>query len=566
MEITETDPGKFQPRETAAATLTDSRRFCKTTPASLPRNRLLPKSSRLRIVTPMKLQAGSAPILRDPYDLWGEATMRKWWKTLGVLAGGLVSLGGLVTSASGQFPPPGGNMQGPPGMMPGMGMGMPPGMAPGMMTSGGGMAPGAFTNNHNQYLRPAEFPNPAVPSPEPASPFSIKDEGFGGAFTELNDPHPRMAPCYTMVLRGEYVGWWVKRERTTANLVTTNSNPFNEVGALNEPHTQILVPAGEGTIDYGRLNGFRATLGLAFGFAPPIEVTGLSFNRNYTVFGEGTPNATGRLLSRPVQVLNIANGPNAGLETAETVTIPNVLNGSVSIVSRFSLWSLEVNTFLNFIETDAMKVDLLLGYRHADLYESLDINSRSGGFTGRVIFGGVQQPAGFSTFVHDNFRTRNAFDGGQGGFRTVITFDRLSFFADAKLALGNTYHTLTIDGTTTLNQGPNDRPTTTLPGGLLALPSNTGFESRSQFSVISEGTFSVSYQLTPHVRVFGGYDIFYWSSVARPGDHLSGVIDARQVPTATIFNGSVGAAPGMPSIIMRDFWAQGFHVGVEIGF
>jgi hypothetical protein len=172
-----------------------------------------------------------------------------------------------------------------------------------------------------------------------------------------------------------------------------------------------------------------------------------------------------------------------------------------------------------------------------------------------------------SESVLDVFRTRNAFDGGQMGLRGILTVDRFSLFSDIKLAMGNTYHTLSIDGRSTLMQLVPNRPQQTLPGGFWALSSNRGIISKNEFSVVPEANLSFSYQLGHHIRLVGGCSILYWSSVARPGDHVSNIIDLRAVPTSDQFNPKIAPiSPRMPAITLRDFWAEGVFVGVEFGF
>jgi hypothetical protein len=430
-----------------------------------------------------------------------------------------------------------------------------------------GMPPGAFSGNPNLAGRSAEFPNPAQPSQEPASPFSIRDDGMPNAFTELIDPRPRVLNPYTATFRGEFLTWWISKGPINADLVTTTTNPAKEIGALGQPNTQILLPASAGAIDYRALYGFRASMGLALGCIPPIEVSGFSFNRNFTVFEAGTSDLKGPFLARPVQVVNVLAAPSIGQESASVIRIPGALNGMISVESRLSLWGIDVNTFYNCIDCDNCKLDLMLGYRHIDLYESFDISTHSGGIAGKVIFGGATFPSGFSTSVLDVFRARNSFDGGQVGLRGIFTVDRVSLFSDIKCALGNTYHTLSIEGNTTLNQPVPGRPTQTLPGGLLALPSNSGIISKNEFSVVPEANVSLSFQLGQHIRIFGGCSVLYWSSVTRPGDSVNNIIDARAVPTLSTFNSKVaGIAPRIPAMSLRDFWAEGVFAGIEFGF
>src|SRR5438128_4265936 len=91
----------------------------------------------------------------------GRLTMRRWRKLLALAAGILGGLGGLAVGASAQFPPPGGFGPPPSGMM-----GPPPDANCGPFGGDAG------------HLAPADFPNPAVPSQEPVSPFSLRTGGM----------------------------------------------------------------------------------------------------------------------------------------------------------------------------------------------------------------------------------------------------------------------------------------------------------------------------------------------------------------------------------------------------
>jgi len=67
-------------------------------------------------------------------------------------------------------------------------------------------------------------------------------------------------------------------------------------------------------------------------------------------------------------------------------------------------------------------------------------------------------------------------------------------------------------------------------GGLLALPSNIGTQTRNRFAVIPELGVKVGYQLTDHIRVYAGYNFLYASSVVRPGNQIDPVINRAQLP------------------------------------
>jgi hypothetical protein len=458
---------------------------------------------------------------------------------------------------------PGGPGMGMPGG-PGMGMpGMPGG--PGMGMPGQGPIRPVFGSEPVPQQGP-DFPNAAPPSGEPVSPFSMKADGNPNAFSDLEDPRARRATPYHFTIRGEYLNWQIDNGKISTPLITTTTQPATQVGALGQSGTRVLLPAGE--YDYGRLPGQRMTVGLASGILPAFEVTGFSINHNATLFSGGSSNATGILLARPVQLADIPVANGAGTEDVEFINVPGVANGSATVVSRLNLWGVEANLFFPICDTDCLHIDFLAGYRHADLNEVIEINSRLGGNLGNVNFNGqIGLPTGFSTSVTDSFKVRNQFDGGQFGVRGVLNISRFSLFTEAKLALGNTRQNLYIDGYSTMYQPVAGRASTTVKGGLLALPSNIGSTSVSDFSIIPEVNATLSYQLGSHVRLFGGYNVMYWSSVARAGSHISSVVDSRQVPTDANFNATFGGiAPTRSSIINDSFLAHGFTVGIEFGF
>ncbi len=533
--------------------------------------------------------------------------MRTWRKTLGLFAGGLISLGSL-SPAFAQFP--GGDMGG-------GGPSQPPAepASPFVMKDEG--APNAFTDLLGVRARqspgftpfaerfrnllpgfllprptpgvPADFPNPAQASSEPVSPFTVQEGGMQNGFTEMTDPHPRpflqslgassllipeflrgptTVEPYCLTFRTEYLNWNITRGPLSTALVTTSTSASDAVpGALGQAHTQVLVGPGDSVIDYSRLNGFRWTVGLATGFLPPFEVSGFSLGRNLTLFQGGTPDATLPYLARPVQFANSPLGPGVPSENVEYVNVPTVANGNISITSRMYLNNIDMNFFVPLCETDCLKLDMMAGYRNTQFGEDLDITSTIGGNTGTVRFNNVTYPSGFSTTAIDSFRAINNFNGGQLGLRGVLSYERWSLFTDLKLAMGNMNSAMTIEGSSSLYENALGHVVQTLPGGVLALPSNSGTVSENRFAVIPEGNFTVSYQLHSNFRVFAGYNLLYLSNVIRPGDHINSVVDSRQIPTDQNYNPSVnGIAPSFPGLVHRDLLAYGFNIGFEFGF
>ena len=61
----------------------------------------------------------------------------------------------------------------------------------------------------------------------------------------------------------------------------------------------------------------------------------------------------------------------------------------------------------------------------------------------------------------------------------------------------------------------------TLPGGILALPSNGGRRSDGEFTAVPEVEIKLGYQVGPYLSCTIGYNFLYWSRVVRPGQRPS---------------------------------------------
>ncbi len=387
---------------------------------------------------------------------------------------------------------------------------------------------------------------------------------------------------YALTFRSEYIGWHLSNGPINVPIVTTTTATpsFSSFGQLGNPGTSILVNSGN-TIDYGWNSGFRLTTGVAIGYLPPIEVTGFYINQTSTVFSGGSLTNPTQLLAIPFQDVQtgfIIPSTGVGTESASVISVPvgsptGAQGGTISVTSQLTFWGFEANAFLALTDPTAIcQISIIGGYRHLQLDETLNINTTVGGpNSSGVLFNGLVQPANiFSTSTTDSFATTNAFDGGQFGLRGVLNMGQWSLFSDVKLGLGETTQTLSINGNSTLNQTTTGRSSLvqTLPGGVLALPTNTANLSAREFTIVPEVNLSLSFQFTPSIRGFAGYNFLYWSRVARPGDAISGTIDSRQIPTSANYTPGISYnGPFAPSQIMqRGFIAQGVFAGIEIGF
>jgi hypothetical protein len=274
-----------------------------------------------------------------------------------------------------------------------------------------------------------------------------------------------------------------------------------------------------------------------------------------------------------VQTAFLIPGTNTGVESAQVVAAPNsalgLLGGTIDISSHVSFWNFQVVTCLPLLQSDVLKVDTLIGYRHLELDDTLNINTQAGGNFGNIFFLGSALPQGvFTNSTFDSFAATNRFDGAQLGTRATLTTARWSLVGEADIALGSSHRTLNISGSSSLNQLVSPRPTQTAPGGIFALPSNSGTLSSSSFTAIPEMSLTLNFQITQRIRLFAGYNFLSWNNVVRAGDYVNPLIDSRQIPTNANYQAGIAYNGPTPAtaLIPRGFIAQGVVLGVEFGF
>src|SRR5690606_8692066 len=101
-------------------------------------------------------------------------------------------------------------------------------------------------------------------------------------------------------------------------------------------------------------------------------------------------------------------------------------------------------------------------------------------------------------------------------------------------------------------------PPANINGGLLTA-GRTGHYSDCVFALVPEVRLGVGYQLTDCARVTLGYNLMWWTNVARAGDQIDLNVNPRLLPPAT--------APAVP-IAIKDstLWIQGVSVGLAFDY
>jgi hypothetical protein len=407
-----------------------------------------------------------------------------------------------------------------------------PGVIPSPIVHGSLLAPTAY-----DFSQPAPVDNVSPPSTEAPSrqtPFKV----WGSV---------------------DYLLWWVKPGPSPNPLVTTGSASDAVPGGLGQPHTMVIF--GEQNLDFGTNSGVRFNGGVWLGDGTLFGIDGSFFGleRRSSSFSASGNTAGSPVLARPI--INAQSGN----ENVYVDSFPGLSSGGVSSVATTQLQSWEINLDTKLFHVSNFGFDVLAGFRALGLNEDFTIQDSivplvSGVFT----FQGnaVNPPSTLADF--DRFHTYNYFYGGQLGTRLTWNFGNLDLTMTAKVALGQNQEVIDVEGTSSLFT-PGAK-TVTVPGGILAQPTNIGRTYRTDFSLAPEGTFNLGYQITPWLRAQVGYTFLYWTNVVRPGTQIDRTVNPTQVPTDASFGTLTGPARPVLTPQLSDFSAQGINLGLEFRF
>jgi hypothetical protein len=372
----------------------------------------------------------------------------------------------------------------------------------------------------------------------------------------------------------DYLHWWLKNAPLPVPLLTTSppstSPSTGSFGILDRPGTEVVL--GNTSLDQGQANGVRVTAGAWLdcfrwpGCRPVgLEVSYFNVGQIAAHVEEHATPIGQPLLARPV--MNALTNS----ETSFVVSAPTLFGGdrnAFKVDTSTQLWGAEANFYAPICGTCNLMVGGLLGFRYLNLEESLDLTQITQPIgQGIEFFEGAPLRQPNALIVRDHFGTRNHFYGAQLGAQATFRYMRLSLDVTTKLALGTVDEVVSIDGSTTargLLIG-----STTVPGGLLALGSNTGKFGRDQFALLPEGMVRLSYQLTDNFAVNVGYSALYISEVARPGHQIDRSVNPNLLPASQTFGQPV-TDPALlrPNFDFHgtDFSAHGISAGFTLSF
>lgn len=387
----------------------------------------------------------------------------------------------------------------------------------------------------------------------------LKTKALGGTafqtdeFFDPDKPHLRRYRFYASF---EYLAWALTGNQAPA-LVTSSSNlAATPPGALFQPGTNVLYGGDAGDLATGISNGGRVKVGMwwnrAQDFATEFTFFGMGNNDTAASFQSfGNPATPYPVLARPF--VNALNNRQAVefIGAPASVNQGNGLAGTVTVSDQTQFYGGDLNARFGIRRGNFWTIDALAGVRNLNLNDTLSINETLHGTGG----------SGDSYVVNESFGAQNSFWGGQLGVMIGLNYNRWALDTTLKVALGQTNVNAEISGNTQIN---SPGVSNVYQGGLLAQTTNIGNYSDNHFSVVPELGFTVGYYLTPRMKVFAGYNLIYWSNVARSGGLIDPVVNPNLIPPGT----PGPAVPARPAqqIQFTDLWAQGVNVGLEFRY
>ncbi|QOZ50758.1 BBP7 family outer membrane beta-barrel protein [Bradyrhizobium sp. CCBAU 53338] len=343
----------------------------------------------------------------------------------------------------------------------------------------------------------------------------------------------------------EYLAWSVTGDKLPA-LVTTApvGTPLGVAGVLGQPTTTVLF--GNSTVNNDWRSGGRITAGYWFDPQRSRGIEASFFGLETIGTGFAADSGAYPILTRPF--INVLTG----LPDALIAGFPGVSTGSVNasetsrLLGAGALYRQDLN-IQGLGMWSGQRISALIGYRYLRASDTLWITDTSTSLA-------------FGTFTPtDNFKAASNFHGLDLGLAGDWRNGPWSLEWRGKVALGAVFNTADVSGSTTSTVAA---VTTTVPGGFLALASNSGHFSQTKFAVVPELSLKAGYQIAPAWRLTVGYDVLYWTGVQRAG----GLIDTTVNPSLVPPGPPAGPTRPLPVMNTTNLLAQGFSFGMRYNY
>jgi hypothetical protein len=242
--------------------------------------------------------------------------------------------------------------------------------------------------------------------------------------------------------------------------------------------------------------------------------------------------------------------------------------GGYTTQSTFRMWGAEVNPLEVLLAGDTTSaLHLILGFKYQYLNESYSILDNSTAINaGTVNFQGNSFGAGWSTSVLDRANSSNNFYGGNIGLKWHGELSSFTYDITGKVAFGGNEEVVDLYGSSRL-YGPQGQLYGATPGGLLALPSNSGKFDTYKFAVLPELNVQLGYKIIQGVEVHVSYNLLYISSVVRAAEQFGErTVNSGYVPTSPNYGILSSSAAPVPYLQRTDFTAQAVGFGLTLTY
>lgn len=341
----------------------------------------------------------------------------------------------------------------------------------------------------------------------------------------------------------EYMHWWTDGS-DVPSLATTGPAGAAQADAGVLPGATTLF-GGDKLFDEDTSGG-RYALGMWLNPARSvgIEITWISFDDDDS-FAASSGDFT--ILARPFFNVDL------GAEDSRLLTFDSLVNGNLSIDANSDFESFEVSLRRIASTSFGARSDFLIGYRRANLDESLRISESTTSIAGAT--------DGTTFDLFDQFNVENEFHGGEIGYHYEgAAIGCWSMELLGKIAFGNTTSRVGIAGQTTTTAA--DGSSSTADGGLLTQNSNIGSFTDDEFSTLTELGISFNRQFKCGFGIKLGYTFLNWSDVARVTEQIDRSVNPTQIAPGTL----TGAARPAVQQDRGDFSAHGLNLGIEYSF
>lgn len=340
----------------------------------------------------------------------------------------------------------------------------------------------------------------------------------------------------------EYLYACVQASPISVPLITQNKNPA-AFGFINEPGTRIIFGSGSSRNSFtlNAINGGRITIGgwIDDGYRYGMEGNIFSLPKTKSTFSATSVNSD-------IPIINI---PFLSTTKGENVLV-NRLPNKVTVSDKLQTYGYELNGLYHLKHSNRLPLVFIAGFRYLNINEDFRLND--------ALFNAPAFPNSIAN-INDNFYTKNQFYGFQMGVNSQYTCANIIWDVTAKIAIGDNYQKLKIQGQTNV-----DNKIILQPIGLFSETTNTGTFRDNQIAFMPEFKAKLAYQINKVIRPFISYDFIYINKVIRPGKQIDRKINQSQ--NALLGGTGVLSGQASPTVNIKNnsMWMQMLSAGVEL--